>query len=214
MHFKALFICLFSISALVFYTSAFAVVLQAQGDGGSPSSGLLSGPIGMALGVDPSTPRNGAAIDPHKRDTTIFKQRTFSMWKGCGQTIQSGVLQADILTPKLVQRGQVARVSAGGYLFMVLHQISGSGNGPYTCGVDQTGAGTSFPKKLEVSRQVPGQSPTLNAVVTTQFPFQVSMPTDLKCTGSYGGKNNICMIRCQNAAINGPYGACIPVQQV
>ncbi len=214
MHFKALFICLFAISALVFETSAFAVVLSAQGDAGHPSNPQPSGPYGVALGVDPSTPRTGSAVDPHKRDTTIFKQRTFSTWKGCGQTIQSGVLQADILTPKLVQQGQIAKVSAGGYLFMILHQISGSGNGPYTCGIDQTGAGTSFPKKLEVDRQVPGQSPMMNTVVTTQFPFQVAMPTDLKCSGSYGGVKGICMIRCQNAATSGPYGACIPVRQV
>ncbi len=213
MHFKALFICLFSLSALVFYTSAHSVILQAQGDGGRPKSSQPSGRIGMALGVDPSTPRNGAAVDPHQRDGSIFTQRSIKSWKGCGQTIQSGPIIPAKLTPQLVQRGQIAQVSAGGWLFMILHQITGDGNGPYTCGIDTTGAGTSY-SQLTITRQVPGQSPYLNSVWATSFPLQAAMPADLKCTGSFGGMNNICLIRCQNSAVNGPFGGCVPVQVV
>jgi len=211
MNSKTLFISLFSLAALVSYTTAHAVIISAQGDGGKGSQ--LGGPTGYALGIDPSTPRNGAAVSPHQRDTTIFNQRSMGLWKGCGQTIEYGVANIDSGTTKLVQKGMLPQVSAGGFLFMVLHQITGSGNGPYVCGIDKTGAGTKF-SQLAVTRQVPGQSPILNAISVTQFPFQVAMPSDLKCTGQFGGKSNICMIRCQNFAINGPYGGCVPVQVV
>ncbi|KAF3287530.1 hypothetical protein TWF970_007250 [Orbilia oligospora] len=40
------------------------------------------------------------------------------------------------------------------------------------------------------------------------------LPTDLRCTGSYGNMKNICLIRCENKAANGPFGSCVPVQQI
>lgn len=212
MHFKALFVCLFSLTALVLSTTAHAVILYAKGDGGSSSS-FRQGPIGMALGVDPSTPRNGIAVNPHQRDTTIFKQGLMGSWYGCGQTKQSGFLNVIRLTLALVAKGEIAKVSPGGFLFMVLHQINGNGNGPYVCGIDKTGRGTKF-SPLTVTRQVPGKSPTPNAVKTKRFPLQVAIPSDLKCLGQYEDMKNICMIRCQNKSFNGPYGACIPVQLV
>ena len=211
MHSKSLFISLFSLAALVSYTTAHAVIISAQGDGGKGSQ--LGGPTGYALGVDLSTPRNGAAVSPHQRDTTIFSQRSMNLWKDCGQTLQSGVIDVNSLTSKLVSKGSIPQVSPGGSLFMVLHQINGSGNGPFVCGIDKTGEGTKY-SSLTVTRQVPGQSPTPNAVKTKQFPFQVAMPSDLKCTGKFGGKSNICTIRCQNFATSGPFGGCIPVQVV
>ncbi|KAK6330546.1 hypothetical protein TWF718_002746 [Orbilia javanica] len=45
--------------------------------------------------------------------------------------------------------------------------------------------------------------------------FTVILPTDMKCTGDYGPDiKNICIIRCQNQALNGPFGGCIAIQQV
>jgi hypothetical protein len=193
-----------------------SVILSAQG----LKAGNPAGPVGQALAVDPSTPRTYAAVEPNQRDTTIFNQRAMSLWSGCGQTIEFGVHKPEELIPKLASKGQIAQALAGGQLSMVLHQINGDGNGPYTCAVDSTATARKGSwKKIEVAKQVPGQSPELNAVVTTQFPFIVNLPSDLQCTGSFAlangtVKKNICLLRCQNFAENGPYGACVPFELV
>ncbi|KAF3150320.1 hypothetical protein TWF569_004710 [Orbilia oligospora] len=46
------------------------------------------------------------------------------------------------------------------------------------------------------------------------FPFTVTIPKNIKCNGSYEGKKNICMLRCENYALNGPFGGCLPFQLI
>lgn len=43
--------------------------------------------------------------------------------------------------------------------------------------------------------------------------IEVQLPANLKCEGSYNAKR-ICIVRCQNKAENGPFGGCIPIQQL
>jgi hypothetical protein len=212
MHLQLSALATASMVALIPSVAAHANILNVQGlKAGSPA-----GPVGMILGLDPSTPRNGQAVDPNQRDVTIFLQRSRSLWNGCGQSIEFGVLRPADLIPKLVAKGQIAQALAGGQLYMTLHQVNGDGNGPFTCAIDPTAAAGrgGFKVDASISRQVPGQNPTLNAVLTTQFPLIVNIPAGLECTGSFGGKNNICLMRCQNFAINGPFGGCIPFQLV
>ncbi|EPS39384.1 hypothetical protein H072_6834 [Dactylellina haptotyla CBS 200.50] len=209
MHFSTLAAC--SVSLLAASVAGHANILSVQG----LKAGVQAGPVGLVLGLDPSTPRNGAAIDPNQRDVTIFLQRTMSIWAGCGQSILSGVHKPEVMIPKLAAKGQIAQALAGGQLFMVLHQVNGDGNGPFTCGIDTLAtAGKGSFKKIDIAKQVPGQNPTLNAVVTTQFPLIVNIPEDIQCQGTFGSKKNICLIRCQNFAINGPFGGCIPFELV
>lgn len=194
-----------------------SVVLSAEG---LTKAGSPGGPVGQALGVDPATPRNGAAINPNQRDTTIFLERDLSLWSGCGKSIEFGIHKPEELIPKLASKGQIAQALSPGKLSIVLHQISGNGNGPYTCAVDSTATAQKGSwKKIVISKQVPGQSPVANGVTTTPFPLIVDLPSDLQCTGSFAlangnVKKNICLLRCQNPAVNGPYGACVPFELV
>ena len=117
-------------------------------------------------------------MDPNQRDTTAFLQRDLSLWGGCGNSIMIGYHKPEVLFPKLASKGQIAQALSPGKLSMVLHQIRGSGNGPYTCAVDSTATAQKGSwKKIEVSKQVPGQSPIVNAVSLTQFPLIVDLPS-------------------------------------
>ncbi|KAK6540745.1 hypothetical protein TWF694_008136 [Orbilia ellipsospora] len=213
MHFQLSSVAAATILVLAPTVKGHMNILSVQG---LAKTGSPAGPVGMVLGLDPSTPRTGAAIDPNQRDVTIFNQKAVVLWNGCGQSILNGVHNPATLIPKLVQKGQLAQVLAGGQLQMVVHQVNGDGNGPFQCYIDTacTAGRGSFTKQATIAKQVPGQSPILNAIVTQQFPFVVNIPADLKCTGSFGSKSNVCLMRCQNNAINGPFGGCIPFEIV
>ncbi|KAF3925802.1 hypothetical protein ABW20_dc0102077 [Dactylellina cionopaga] len=205
--------------ALVPSVSGHCVFLSAQG---LTTTGAQGGPVGQALAVNPSTPRNGQSVEVHQVDVTLFKERTsLKLWQTCGSSIQGGYHKADLLIPKLFEKGQVAQAMAGGQMMMILHQINGDGNGPFTCAIDSTALAKkgSWKEELDIYTQVPGNNPVANAVLTTQFPLIVNIPEDVKCTGKFETstglkKTKVCLMRCQNNATNGPFGGCIPFELV
>ncbi|KAK6523100.1 hypothetical protein TWF694_005998 [Orbilia ellipsospora] len=149
------------------------------------------------------------------RDTTYFNQGSMSLWKGCGATIQSGNLDPATLIPQFVAKNKVAQAVAGGMIVMVLHQVHGDGDGPFVCGIDTAGTGLKGSwSKLSIFTQVPGQSPAENNRVAWPWPLVVKLPEDLTCSGVYGTKENICLIRCQNYATTAPFGGCVPFELV
>lgn len=188
------------------FVAGHALIISVQG----LVDGKQAGPVGQAIGYDRSVPLNGDL-----RHVPIFNQRGIATWNGCGQNILTGTLLAAKVAQAQVGRGEIAQALAGGQVFMVLHQVNGDGNGPFICGIDAaaTAARGSF-KKLEIAKQVPGANPELNAVATTNHPLIINLPADLECTGTFGTKENICLIRCQNFAINGPFGSCAAIQIV
>lgn len=46
----------------------------------------------------------------------------------------------------------------------------------------------------------------------TDFPIKAEIPAGQTCTGTVAGQNNVCLVRCQNAARAGPFGGVVPVQ--
>ena len=48
----------------------------------------------------------------------------------------------------------------------------------------------------------------------TDFPLTASIPASQTCTGTVAGQDNVCLVRCQNAARAGPFGGVVPVQMV
>lgn len=46
----------------------------------------------------------------------------------------------------------------------------------------------------------------------TDFPLKAEIPAGQTCTGTVAGQNNVCLVRCQNAARAGPFGGVVPVQ--
>jgi Egh16-like virulence factor len=62
-----------------------------------------------------------------------------------------------------------------------------------------------------VTTQVPGKGGNSNAKAT-DFPLVAQLPTNLACTGTVAGQQNVCIVRCENPV--GPFGGCVPVQAV
>ncbi len=46
----------------------------------------------------------------------------------------------------------------------------------------------------------------------TDFPMKAEIPASQSCTGNVAGQQNVCLVRCQNAARAGPFGGVVPVQ--
>ncbi|KAK6357200.1 hypothetical protein TWF718_001524 [Orbilia javanica] len=173
--------------------------------------GQAVGPVGSGIGFDRGVPLNGQDL----RDVPIFKHRSMFLWEGCGQNILTGDIKFQAVLEGQASRGELTKAFAGGQIFLSFHQVNGDGNGPFHCGIDAKGEGKkgSF-KKLAIAKQVPGDGPTLNAVAATNFPLIVNLPADLKCVGKIGSRENICLLRCQNVATNGPFGSCVGIQLV
>ncbi|KAF3279812.1 hypothetical protein TWF970_003839 [Orbilia oligospora] len=194
-------------SMLASYVAGHALIISIQG----LVDGKNAGPMGQAMGYDRAVPLNGADL----RHVPIFDQRNIATWNGCGKNILTGTLQPARVAAAQAGRGEIAQAKAGGQLFMVLHQVNGDGNGPFTCAINTDGSAKrgSF-KKIDIAKQVPGQNPELNAVSATNHPLIVNLPANLECTGTFGNKDKVCIIRCQNFAINGPFGSCAAFQLV
>jgi hypothetical protein len=60
----------------------------------------------------------------------------------------------------------------------------------------------------------PRLSPLLiSALITnTPQPLTAKVAATQTCTGTVGGMEGVCMVRCNNAARAGPFGGCVPVQ--
>lgn len=43
-------------------------------------------------------------------------------------------------------------------------------------------------------------------------PLTAQVPANQACTGTVAGQDNVCMVRCQNPALAGPFGGVVPVQ--
>ncbi|KAF3923064.1 hypothetical protein ABW20_dc0105410 [Dactylellina cionopaga] len=144
-------------------------------------------------------------------DANCSKCRTRNI-DGCGATVASGKTDIQAATSAMVAAKQIPQVTAGGFLFVTMFQVNTDGAGPYTCRLDRTGGASNWERLANpvVSPGIQGAS----ICGPQNWTIPLTMPSDLACTGSYGGMDNICMVRCQNDAPNGPFGGCIPVQLV
>lgn len=190
------------------------------------ATGELGGSA-MALGVDPSTPRDGTRRDPFQADSTRFKGAsadTFGETVGAGQNdLETGTKAIMAMTGD-----QLPQVRAGGTVDMTLHQVNGDGGGPYDCMINSDATGATW-TNINVVTTPPGQNsrnrvskPVRHQIFTsltitqdgamTDFPLRAQIPADQACTGTVAGQNNVCLVRCQNAARAGPFGGVVPVQ--
>ncbi|KAF3114633.1 hypothetical protein TWF569_000853 [Orbilia oligospora] len=112
----------------------------------------------------------------------------------------------------------IPKVTAGGTLTIVNFQMDVDGAGPFDCKIDLTGTGNNWSSPLKVTKNCPGNNISLHAPGReTPCKFEVAMPKQFECKGSYGANGsmkNICLVRCENKAANGPFGGCVPIQQV
>ncbi|KAK6523844.1 hypothetical protein TWF281_001812 [Arthrobotrys megalospora] len=112
-----------------------------------------------------------------------------------------------------VEKNRIPVVSAGGWMKLTLHQINQDGGGPFKCKIDETGVGQLNWRWVKVSQNVPGNKYSINKYKLKRWTLTLHLPKDLNCKGSNSGKDNLYLIRCQNAAQNGPFGGCIPFEQ-
>jgi len=178
-------------------------IIKAVGDAGGP---------GSAIGVDPATPRDGTRRNPFQQDSTRFKGDNAA---ACGQTLGGG--ENDIVAGTKAVMDQngatLPQVSAGGSIDMTLHQVNGDGAGPYTCQINADGTGGDW-TDIDVTTQVEGTNSNNRANAMQDLPLSAAIPAGQTCTGNVAGQNNVCMVKCQNAARAGPFGGCVPVQMV
>lgn len=193
--------------ALVSNATAHGVALKAVGN----APGAFAG---VGLGVVDSTSRTGTAPKPYQRDTTLFKDGKIILARSCGRTTFRGWNNATLEVPKLIRQNRLTRATADGWLKITWHQMDKDGGGPFICKVDNDGIGNSFTTQVTVTKNIPGNSVSQNQYQLKKWEMVVELPRNLDCKGQFEGGKDICMLRCQNFAEAGPFGTCIPFQQV
>ncbi|KAK6536348.1 hypothetical protein TWF281_000588 [Arthrobotrys megalospora] len=109
----------------------------------------------------------------------------------------------------------IPKVTAGGSLSVMNYQINLDGAGPFKCKIDYRAAADSWSRNLVVTKNCPGDDKSLFwPGIQKECWFTINMPQDLNCQGESGTVKDLCIVRCENNAENGPFGGCIPVQQI
>ncbi|KAI1100829.1 hypothetical protein F4804DRAFT_32907 [Jackrogersella minutella] len=199
------FLSILSLASLLALTQAHGVLLNAQGIAGSPAS--------VGFKVEKDLARNCTSISPCQQDTTIIRDAEIAanVVNECGRTELSGNIDIGENTENALAAGAVTQVQSGTQLNVTIHQVNADGAGPYTCDLVEAGNNGIITQNLTVENNVPGVN-GLSQAKTQDFNILVNMPTNFTCTGSSAG--NVCTVRCRNTAQAGPFGGCIPVQQV
>ncbi|KAL8367071.1 hypothetical protein RB595_007987 [Gaeumannomyces hyphopodioides] len=181
--------------------SGHAAIVGATGDAGGS---------GMALGIDSSTPRDGTRRNPFQQDATRFKGSAAAT---VGETLAGGNNNVQAGTTAIMAEtgDQLPQVSPGGELTMTLHQVNGDGGGPYTCSINSDATAQKW-TPIQVTTTPPGQNSRNRQGAATDFPMVASIPASQQCTGAVAGQENVCLVRCQNAARAGPFGGIVPIQ--
>ncbi|KAK6535752.1 hypothetical protein TWF281_000004 [Arthrobotrys megalospora] len=121
----------------------------------------------------------------------------------------------DIATNRPNLKNGVPKVTAGGTLNVLAWQVNLDGGGHFKCKIDYLGTGGTFTQNLQVKKNCGGNAKSLHVPgIQKTCWFTVVIPPGLNCKGAYGSAKDICMVRCENSAKNGPFGGCIPIQQI
>ncbi|KAK6360316.1 hypothetical protein TWF730_006463 [Orbilia blumenaviensis] len=119
----------------------------------------------------------------------------------------------------MVDRNLIAKVTAGGWVNVTMSQQNTDGGGPYSCEIDQSGTGQNFVPMETTGKDCLGLYGA-NLCKNQDWYVGAILPKDLDCKGTTIGEKKkdtlerMCLIRCKDDAPNGPFGGCIPVQQV
>ena len=202
MYFTKSSVVAFSLMASSTLVAGHGAIIKAVGDAGG---------AGSAIGVDPTTPRDGTNRNPFQQDSTRFRGDAAAT---CGETLGAGDndIQAGTAQVMAMSGGALPQISAGGALMMTVHQVNSDGAGPYKCMIDASGTGANW-VPMTVTQNLPGNDRGRNRDTQLQDqPLTVQVDAAQTCTGTVAGQSNVCMVRCQNPARAGPFGGCVPVQ--
>ncbi|KAK6360532.1 hypothetical protein TWF730_006673 [Orbilia blumenaviensis] len=137
-------------------------------------------------------------------------------------------VQTNAETLAFANRRQIAQATPGGWIQITTFQVNADGAGPFRCRLDESGTGQRFglsddPNKggwLIIDQQPgPGAGkekwksvwPSGN---NKRHTLRVRIPGDVKCKAQFGNVKNVCQLRCENFATNGPFGGCVPFQVI
>jgi len=202
MYFTKSSVVAFSLLASSSLVAGHGAIIAAVGDAGG---------AGSAIGVVPTTPRDGTNRNPFQQDSTRFRGDAAAT---CGETLGGGANDIQAGTAQVMQLNgaTLPQVSAGGALMMTVHQVNSDGAGPYKCMIDATGTGTNW-TPMTVTQNLQGNDRGRNRDTQMQdLPLNVQVAATQTCTGTVAGQSNVCMVRCENPARAGPFGGCVPVQ--
>ncbi|KAF3186570.1 hypothetical protein TWF225_004629 [Orbilia oligospora] len=131
-----------------------------------------------------------------------------------------GYVQTGAETLEYAKRRQIAQATPGGWIQITTWQVNADGAGPFRCRLDESGTGKEFGPWLATDMQPgPGAGKEKWKSVwahgnNKRHTLRVRIPGNVKCTAQYGNMKNICMLRCENFAANGPFGGCVPFQAI
>jgi hypothetical protein len=202
MYFSKTTIVSFGLLASSPLVAGHGAIIKAVGDAGG---------AGSAIGVVPTTPRDGTNRNPFQQDSTRFRGDAAAT---CGETLGGGANDVNAGTAQVMQLsgGALPQVSAGGSLMMTVHQVNSDGAGPYKCMIDSTGTGTNW-TPVTVTQNLAGNDRGRNRDTQMQdLPLTVQIDAAQTCTGTVAGQSGVCMVRCENPARAGPFGGCVPMQ--
>ncbi|KAH8722586.1 hypothetical protein GQ44DRAFT_729462 [Phaeosphaeriaceae sp. PMI808] len=202
MYFSKTSVVSFSLLASSSLVAGHGAIIGATGNAGGQ---------GSAIGVDPTTPRDGTGRNPFQQDSTRFRGDAAAT---CGETLGGGDNAIEAGTAKVMQLNgaTLPQVTPGGQIMMTVHQVNSDGAGPYKCMIDATGTGTNW-QPITVTQNLEGSDRGRNRATQMQdLPLTASIPAGMACTGTVAGQANVCMVRCENPARAGPFGGCVPVQ--
>ncbi|ORZ31897.1 hypothetical protein BCR44DRAFT_1404934 [Catenaria anguillulae PL171] len=200
------------LAAFVFTILAIATPL-AHAHGAIVAAQGTGGPRGYALGILADTPRDGTRRNPFQRDTSVIRDSEIRSGRAspCGRTIAGGNNDIQAGVAAIMQDlGGLPEVTPGSQLTLTVHQVNADGAGPYRCDISMDGTGQDF-QPVQVQRNLPGIFGVSVGGNATPQPLVLNMPAQMQCTG--GPNGNMCMVRCRNNAVAGPFGGCVPVQQ-
>ncbi|KAF3077704.1 hypothetical protein TWF569_007861 [Orbilia oligospora] len=126
-------------------------------------------------------------------------------------------------TQKQANDGSMAKVSLKqntehGQITIWILQVNADGAGPFRVNIDPNGDGNypwGFRDRSEFTEMgFDGPESVRYDTVGQLHVIKWNVPKQLKCYGKSGNLNNVCIIRIENMAKNGPFGGCLPIQIV
>ncbi|KAK6345309.1 hypothetical protein TWF718_007228 [Orbilia javanica] len=172
------------------------------------------------LATNSISPNGKIIMKPHKPPRG-YNHAHFVNYNFFQGTIPAGAyLQTAAETLKCAQRKQLAQATPGGWIQITTWQVNADGAGPFRCRLDETGTGKEFGDWLATDMQPgPGAGKEKWKSVwphgnNKRHTLRVRIPGNVKCKAKYGNVENLCMLRCENFATNGPFGGCVPFQVI
>lgn len=123
------------------------------------------------------------------------------------QTPARALIDWKEMTRSMAVSNRLPKATPGGYISILVHQITLDGTGPYRCRIGPDGAPNSWGPWIHAEGGPNFPSPQS---VLQDHMLRVAIPVDQRCMGEYGSTKNVCMLRCENSVPNGPFGGCIP----